>query len=40
MEFYFIDPNVPDDTKGLNGGIVTGNETENKEKGEKSPTKK
>ncbi|EMY60295.1 energy transducer TonB family protein [Leptospira terpstrae] len=40
MEFYFIDPNVPDDTKGLNGGIVTGNETENKEKGEKISNEK
>ncbi|MCW7489274.1 energy transducer TonB family protein [Leptospira meyeri] len=40
MEFYFIDPNVPDDTKGLNGGVVTGNETENKEKGEKISNEK
>ncbi|XDD43526.1 energy transducer TonB [Leptospira sp. WS60.C2] len=40
MEFYFIDPNVPDDTQGLNGGIITGNETENKEKGEKISNEK
>ncbi|MCW7508167.1 energy transducer TonB [Leptospira levettii] len=40
MEFYFIDPNVPDDTQGLNGGVITGNETENKEKGEKISNEK
>lgn len=35
MEFYFIDPNIPDDVKDLNGGIITGTDTPNKEQGEK-----
>lgn len=35
MEFYFIDPNIPDDTKDLNGGVMTGTDTPNKEEGEK-----
>ncbi|GBF49932.1 putative membrane protein [Leptospira ryugenii] len=39
MEFYFIDPNVPDTTKGLNGGVYTGNETKT-ENGEKISDKK
>jgi len=41
MEFYFIDPNIPDDTKGLNGGVFTGNEDPKNEKsGEKISDKK
>jgi hypothetical protein len=35
MEFYFIDPNIPDDVKDLNGGVITGTDTPNKEQGEK-----
>ncbi len=35
LEFYFIDPNIPDETKGLNGGVITGTDTTNKEQGEK-----
>ncbi|TGL59283.1 energy transducer TonB [Leptospira ognonensis] len=40
MEFYFIDPNIPDDTKGLNGGVITGTDTTNKEQGEKISNEK
>lgn len=40
MEFYFIDPNIPDDTKGLNGGVVTGNDTTFQESGEKISNEK
>ncbi|WP_109020383.1 hypothetical protein [Leptospira kobayashii] len=35
MEFYFIDPNIPDEMDGLNGGVVTGTDTNNKTQGEK-----
>lgn len=35
LEFYFIDPNIPDEVKDLNGGVITGTETPNKEEGEK-----
>ncbi len=35
LEFYFIDPNIPDDVKDLNGGVITGTDTPNKEEGEK-----
>jgi hypothetical protein len=36
MEFYFIDPNLPDEIKDLNGGIFTGTESpDNREEGEK-----
>lgn len=40
IEFYFIDPNIPDEMEGLNGGVITGNETTNKEKGEKISNEK
>lgn len=40
MEFYFIDPNIPDEMEGLNGGVITGNETKNSEKGEKITNEK
>lgn len=35
LEFYFIDPNIPDTVENLNGGIITGTDTPNKEEGEK-----
>ncbi|MBE7410584.1 MAG: energy transducer TonB [Leptospiraceae bacterium] len=35
LEFYFIDPNIPDEVKDLNGGVVSGTDTANKKEGEK-----
>ncbi|WCL48609.1 energy transducer TonB [Leptospira sp. GIMC2001] len=35
LEFYFIDPNIPDSVEDLNGGVITGTETPNQEQGEK-----
>ncbi len=40
MEYYFIDPDIPDSTKGLNGGVVTGNEEVIQESGEKISNEK
>jgi len=40
MEFYFIDPNIPEEMKGLNGGVITGTDTTNKEQGEKISNEK
>lgn len=40
MEYYFIDPNVPDEVQGLNGGVITGTDTPNKNEGEKIPNEK
>jgi len=40
MEFYFIDPSIPDEMKGLNGGVITGTDTTNKEQGEKISNEK
>ncbi|EPG74716.1 TonB family C-terminal domain protein [Leptospira fainei serovar Hurstbridge str. BUT 6] len=40
MEYYFIDPNVPDEVQGLNGGVITGTETPNTQQGEKIPNEK
>jgi hypothetical protein len=40
LEFYFIDPTIPDEMKGLNGGVITGTDTENKEQGEKISNEK
>lgn len=34
MEYYFIDPEIPDKVEGLNGGVVSGIETIQKNKGE------
>ena len=39
MEFYFIDPEIPDEVKDLNGGVVAGTETPSKTEGEKIPDK-
>lgn len=39
-EFYFIDPNLPDEVKGLNGGVITGTDTPNSTQGEKIPDEK
>ncbi|TGL64124.1 energy transducer TonB [Leptospira sarikeiensis] len=39
-EFYFIDPNLPDEVKGLNGGVITGTDTPNSNEGEKVPDEK
>lgn len=27
MEYYFIDPDIPDEVKDLNGGVIAGTET-------------
>lgn len=35
LEFYFIDPNIPEDVENLNGGVMTGTDTPNQEQGEK-----
>ena len=35
LEYYFIDPEIPDEVKDLNGGVISGTETPNKEEGEK-----
>jgi len=35
FEFYFIDPNIPDEVKDLNGGVVSGTDTPSKKEGEK-----
>ncbi|MDZ4726831.1 MAG: energy transducer TonB [Leptospira sp.] len=40
MEFYFIDPNIPDEMQGLNGGVITGTDTTNKDQGEKISNEK
>lgn len=41
LEFYFIDPNIPDKTEGLNGGVLTGNaDKEEDPKSEKIPDPK
>lgn len=40
MEYYFIDPNLPDEVQGLNGGVITGTETPNTQQGEKIPNEK
>ena len=37
MEFYFIDPEIPDEVKDLNGGVISGTETPNEKEGEKVP---
>ena len=37
MEFYFIDPEIPDEVKDLNGGVVSGTETPNQEEGMQIP---
>ncbi|PJZ68263.1 energy transducer TonB [Leptospira perolatii] len=40
VEYYFIDPNLPDEVQGLNGGVITGTETPNTNVGEKLPNEK
>ncbi|PJZ53453.1 energy transducer TonB family protein [Leptospira adleri] len=40
MEFYFIDPNLPNEIKGLNGGVVSGTETPTQKEGDKIPDDK
>jgi hypothetical protein len=40
LEFYFIDPNIPEDIKGLNNSVVTGTETVNQDNGEKISNEK
>ena len=37
LEFYFIDPDIPDEVKDLNGGVISGTETPNEKEGEKLP---
>lgn len=37
MEFYFIDPEIPDEVKDLNGGVISGTETPNQEEGMQIP---
>ncbi|MDX1960154.1 MAG: TonB C-terminal domain-containing protein [Leptospiraceae bacterium] len=37
MEFYFIDPEIPDEVKDLNGGVVSGTETPTENDGMKIP---
>jgi TonB family protein len=37
MEFYFIDPDIPDEVKDLNGGVVSGTETPTETEGMKIP---
>ncbi len=40
LEFYFIDPNIPEDIQGLNNSVVTGTETVTQEHGEKISNEK
>ncbi|MBM9500120.1 TonB C-terminal domain-containing protein [Leptospira sp. 201903071] len=40
MEFYFIDPNLPSEIEGLNGGVVSGTETPTQKEGDKIPDDK
>ncbi|MDV6236814.1 TonB C-terminal domain-containing protein [Leptospira ellisii] len=40
LEFYFIDPNLPDEVQGLNGGVISGTETPTQKEGEKIPDDK
>lgn len=37
MEYYFIDPDIPDEVKDLNGGVMAGTETPSKKDGIKIP---
>ncbi|MCB1179274.1 MAG: TonB C-terminal domain-containing protein, partial [Leptospiraceae bacterium] len=37
MEFYFIDPEIPDEIKDLNGGVISGTETPSQNDGMKIP---
>ncbi len=40
VEYYFIDPNVPDEVTGLNGSVITGTNTPTTTQGEKVPNEK
>ncbi len=37
LEFFFIDPNLPNEVEGLNGGVISGTETPTQKEGEKIP---
>ena len=37
MEYYFIDPDIPDEVKDLNGGVLSGTETPSQKDGIKIP---
>jgi hypothetical protein len=37
LEFYFIDPEIPDEVKDLNGGVISGTETPSQNEGMKIP---
>ncbi len=37
MEYYFIDPDIPDEVKDLNGGVISGTETPSQKDGIKIP---
>lgn len=37
LEYYFIDPEIPDEVKDLNGGVISGIETPSKNEGENIP---
>ncbi len=37
MEYYFIDPDIPDEVKDLNGGVIAGTETPSQKDGLKIP---
>jgi hypothetical protein len=37
MEYYFIDPDIPDEVKDLNGGVIAGTETPSQKDGIKIP---
>lgn len=37
LEYYFIDPEIPDEVKDLNGGVISGTETPSENEGEKVP---
>lgn len=40
LEFFFIDPNLPNEVEGLNGGVISGTETPTQKEGEKIPEDK
>lgn len=37
MEYYFVDPEIPDEVKDLNGGVISGTETPSQKDGIKIP---
>ncbi|MCE9499573.1 MAG: hypothetical protein K8R21_03595, partial [Leptospira sp.] len=40
FEFYFIDPDIPDEVKDLNGGVISGTKTASQKEGIKIPDEK